>query len=215
MELSNVYSFGIRFMRGEVQFSGLAVWDWDWPCSQEAFERLGGNIKGKDYLSYMLSMGSYEGVPLPLEFLHLYGKRYYDILSIGFGSSLFLVSDRFLEILETNHFTGWKSYPVRLFEKNGTEVFGYNGFSVTGKAGKIDWEQSEVVQIPSPIDKTITYPYYKGIPIDMSKWDGSDIFMAEGCRFYFVTEQVYKVLKKAKITNIEFEKATEFLMSKD
>ena len=49
----------------------------------------------------------------------------------------------------------------------------------------------------------------------MSKWDGSDIFMAEGCWFYFVTEQVYKVLKKAKITNIEFEKATEFLMSKD
>ena len=47
------------------------------------------------------------------------------------------------------------------------------------------------------------------------KWDGSDIFMAEGCRFYFSTEKVYKVLKKAKITNIEFERTTEFLMSKD
>ena len=213
MELSKVYRFGMRFTRGEVQFSGSAKWDW--PCSREVFEKWEGKIVDKSYISYMLSIGSYEGVPFPLEFLHLYGKRYYDILCIGFGSSLFLVSDRFLEVLKTNHFTGWKSYPVRLFEKNGTEVFGYNGFSVTGKAGKIDWEQSEVVQIPGPIDETITFPYYKGIPIDMSKWDGSDIFMAEGCWFYFLTEQVYKVLKKAKITNIVFDKVTEYLCSKD
>ena len=212
MELSKIYRLANKHTRGQVQFDEMA--DWDWPCSQEAFERLGGKIEYKEYLSVMLEMGSYEGIPFPLEFRHLYGKRYYDILHIGYVT-LFLVSDRFLEVLETNHFTGWKSYPVRLFEKNGTEVFGYNGFSVTGKAGKIDWEKSEVVQIPGPIDETITYPYYKGIPIDMSKWDGSDIFMAEGCRFYFSTEKVYKVLKKAKITNIEFERTTEFLMSKD
>ena len=144
---------------------------------------------------------------------HLYGKRYYDILCIGCGSSLFLVSDRFLEVLETNHFTGWKSYPVRLFEKNGTEVFGYNGFSVTGKAGKIDWEKSEVVQIPGPIDETVTYPYYKGALIDMREWDGSDIFMPSNSWRKFITEPVYKALKKAKMTNIKFEKATEILRS--
>ena len=212
VELSEIYEFGSRLTRGEVEFDAME--EWNWSCSAETFKRLGGRIENREYLDAMLTMGSYEGISFPLEFRHKCGKRYYDILHIGYAS-LFLVSDRFLEVLETNHFTGWKSYPVRLFEKNGTEVFGYNGFSVTGKAGKIDWEKSEVVQIPGPIDETITYPYYKGIPIDMSKWDGSDIFMAEGCRFYFSTEKVYKVLKKAKITNIEFERTTEFLMSKD
>lgn len=210
MELSKIYELGNKHTRGQVQFDEMA--DWNWPCSDETFERLGGKIEYKDYVDRMLEMGSYEGIPFPLEFRHLYGKRYYDILHIGYAS-LFLVSDRFLEVLETNHFTGWKSYPVRLFEKNGTEVFGYNGFSVTGKAGKIDWEKSEVVQIPGPIDETVTYPYYKGALIDMSEWDGSDIFMPSNNWGKFITEPVYKALKKAKITNIEFEKATEILRS--
>ena len=210
MELSKIYRLANKHTRGQVQFDEMA--DWNWPCSQEAFERLGGKIEYKEYLSVMLEMGSYEGIPFPLEFRHLYGKRYYDILHIGYVT-LFLVSDRFLEVLETNHFTGWKSYPVRLFEKNGTEVFGYNGFSVTGKAGKIDWEKSEVVQIPGPIDETVTYPYYKGALIDMSEWDGSDIFMPSNSWRKFITEPVYKALKKAKMTNIKFEKATEILRS--
>lgn len=212
MELSKIYRFNSRFTRGEVEFD--AIEDWDSDRLDEALKISKNEIDVRIFLDYKLQIGTYEGIPFPLEFRHKCGKRYYDILHIGYPT-LFLVSDRFLKVLEMNHFTGWKSYPVRLFEKNGMEVFGYNGFSVTGKAGKIDWEQSEVIQIPGPIDRTITYPYYKGIPIDMSQWDGSDIFMAEGKRFYFLTEQVYKVLKKAKITNIKFEKATEFLMSKD
>ena len=210
MELSKIYSLDCRHTRGEVQFDEMT--DWNWPCSAETFERLGGKIEYKDYVDRMLEMGSYEGISFPLEFRHLYGKRYYDILHIGYVT-LFLVSDHFLEVLETNHFTGWKSYPVRLFEKNGTEVFGYNGFTVTGKAGKINWKQSEVVQIPGPIDETVTYPYYKGALIDMSEWDGSDIFMPSNSWRKFITEPVYKALKKAKITNIEFEKATEILRS--
>ena len=210
MELSKIYRFGSRYTRGEVEFD--AVEEWNWSCSAETFKRLGCRIERKEYLDAMLEMGSYEGIPFPLEFRHKCGKRYYDILHIGYAT-LFLVSDRFLEVLETNHFTGWKSYPVRLFEKNGTEVFGYNGFSVTGKAGKIDWEKSEVVQIPGPIDETVTYPYYKGALIDMSEWDGSDIFMPSNSWRKFITEPVYKALKKAKMTNIKFEKATEILRS--
>ncbi len=213
MELSEIYRFGMRLTRGEVQFSGFVEWGWDWPCSQEAFERLGGKIEYKEYISAMLAMGSYEGIPFPLNFSHICGKRYYDILSIGYGSWLFLVSDRFLEVLETNHFTGWKSYPVRLFEKNGTEIFGYNGFSIIGRAGKIDESKCEIVQMPDTWDSSKIKSYYKGTPIDMSEWDGSDIFMPSNNWGKFITEPVYKALKKAKITNIEFEKATEILRS--
>lgn len=211
MELSEIYDLGSRFTRGEVQYE--AIGEWDWNCSADTLVRLGGEIKNKLYVCRMLEMGSYEGVSFPLEFRHLYGKRYYDILCIGCGSSLFLVSDRFLEVLETNHFTGWKSYPVRLFEKNGTEIFGYNGFSVTGKAGKIDWDQCEIVQMPDTWDSSKIKSYYKGTPINMSEWDGSDIFMPSNNWGKFITEPVYKALKKAKITNIEFEKATEILRS--
>ena len=210
VELSEIYEFGSRLTRGEVGFDAME--EWNWSCSAETFKRLGGRIENREYLDAMLTMGSYEGISFPLEFRHKCGKRYYDILHIGYAS-LFLVSDRFLEVLETNHFTGWKSYPVRLFEKNGKEIFGYNGFSVTGKAGKIDWEQCEIVQRPGPIDETVTYPYRKGIPIDMSQWDGSDIFMAINYWGYFITEPVYKALKKAKITNILFQQATESLRS--
>lgn len=210
MELSKIYEFDSRYTRGEIEYE--EVDDWDWPCSADTLARLGGEIKDKLYVCRMLEMGSYEGITFPLEFRQKCGKRYYDILHIG-CPTLFLVSDCFLEVLETNHFTGWKSYPVRLFEKNGTEVLGYNGFSVTGKAGEIDWEQCEIMQLPGPIDETVTYPYRRGTPIDMSQWDGSDIFMANNYWGKFITEPVYKALKKAKITNIEFEKATEILRS--
>ena len=70
-----------------------------------------------------------------------------------------------------------------------------------------------MVQIPGPIDETVTYPYYKGALIDMSEWDGSDIFMPSNSWRKFITEPVYKALKKAKTTNIKFEKATEILRS--
>jgi hypothetical protein len=37
--------------------------------------------------------------------------------------------------LEENQFTGWKIYPIKLFDKKENEVEGYHGLSVTGICG--------------------------------------------------------------------------------
>ena len=64
-----------------------------------------------------------------------YGNKLRDVLECG--TSLFLISDRFKNILIESNLTGWKSYPVLLYDKKGNQIEGYNGFSIIGRAGNM------------------------------------------------------------------------------
>lgn len=194
MKLSDLFSFGDRYSSVTVQMERTREWEWAEP---------GGLREGQ-----MLLTGDYRGAEFPLEFRHYSGKRYDDVLGIGY-SSLYLISDRFREVLEKNNFTGWKCFPVRLFTKKGEEVTGYQGFSVTGRAGRIDREKSEIVYIEYPTG--IQEANYKGVHVDMEQWDGSDIFMPDKWFGIVMTRKVREALLAEKITNIRFENMAEYL----
>ena len=194
MKLSDLYLFTDRYSSVTVQMEQTREWTWAEP---------GGLWEDR-----MLLTGDYRGAEFPLEFRHYSGKRYDDVLGIGYAT-LYLISDRFREVLEKNDFTGWKCFPVKIFTKKGEEVPGYQGFSVTGRAGKIEWEKSEIVYTEAPTGKQVAN--YKGVYVDLEKWDGSDIFIPDKWFGIVMTKEVRDALLAAKITNIRFENMAESL----
>ena len=134
-------------------------------------------------------------IQFPVVFHRIDGKRMRDLLDMRYTGSHFLISERLKSILEENQFTGWKSYPIELYDKKGNPVSGYSGFSVTGHGGRV------------------YYPFNKGwdsVGIDYlgwnpAGWDGSDFFGLDNTRQRLVTEKVMHVLKKNRVDAVDFD----------
>ena len=148
---------------------------------------LHGPESGRDIHHQLLYGDDNGGYPLYIEFPVVYrqseGKRLCDMLDMRFDGQCFLISDRMKQLLEDNGITGWKSYPVLLFDKKGNEVNGYNGFTVSGRGGSMDivpnnhWAEGQ--------------------------WDGSDFFRILP-NYLVITERTKLLLKKNRITSAGF-----------
>ncbi len=145
-----------------------------------------------------LIKGDYSGIEFPVIFKQEYGKKLNDILDTG-HAGLYLISERMRKVLEENNLTGWKVFPIKLYNKKGDEISGYHGFSAAGRCGPTSYEKSEIIekrQVPNgPICQ-----YYKGVFID--NWDGTDFFTPDGTYQTFITKKAAVVMKKNKITNM-------------
>lgn len=151
-------------------------------------------LRDHDRLIY----GDYSGITFPVAFAHVQGIKMRDILDTGWVS-LYLISERLKCLLEENNLTGWKTFQIKLFKKNGVEILGYYGFSIIGRAGFFNFNSSEIVH-KSRTEHAPLRKYYKGLQI--TNWDHSDFFLCQGSKFIFVTSQVSDVLKKYKIDNV-------------
>lgn len=130
------------------------------------------------------------------------GKRMRDILD-NRNVAFYLISDRFRDALEKEGITGWKCYPVEIYDKKGNLVHGYNGFSVTGRAGKMQEYDVPPVELGYDLE---SYGFY----FEYDSWDGSDIFNTENSNFLIVTERFIEVIRKYKITACQFARLTEY-----
>jgi hypothetical protein len=152
---------------------------------------------------WKLIKGQYGGINFPVIFKQKHGKKFNDILDTGW-INLFLISDRMKKILEENKLAGWKTFSIKLYDKKENEIFGYQGFSVTGHCGPINYEKSEIIErrkVPTgPICK-----FYKGEYVNLDTWDRSDFFIPEGTCQILITKEVAEILKKHKITNMLLE----------
>ncbi|UJP65150.1 imm11 family protein [Mongoliitalea daihaiensis] len=158
--------------------------------------------QGKTHAMLLLE-GQFESFKFPIKFKHVSGKRHCDLVGTGWGV-LFLISDRMKLILEENNLTGWKSFPVDIFDETGDKIQNlYHGFSIVGRSGSIDYKKSEVIErrlvSTGPLCK-----YYKGVYPDMDSWDGSDFFLPQNHWGIVITERVKKILTNHKLANIEF-----------
>jgi hypothetical protein len=160
-----------------------------------------------------LLIGDYDGFSFPLTFKHEKQHKSLDIINTG-TASLYLISDRMKSILENNHLTGWKVFPIKLIDKNENEISGYHGFSVFGTCGPITYDKCEIFEkriMPHcPLVK-----YYKGLHIGLDKWDGTDFFLPEGTFWKIITEKTSDVLKKNKITNMRLENLADIELDID
>lgn len=120
------------------------------------------------------------------------------------GGRNFMVSDEVIELLQKNHISGWKTYPVEVYTEEGMLLKGLNGFTITGRCGAVKPSLCEEVIIPPAYKGGPSVPGYKGDPLDLESWDGSDIFILEHTCYKYVTEKVQKILSKLTYSNVAF-----------
>lgn len=190
MDLSNLYIFGSTFSQTPICVSNEKL-NWETNCR--------------------IVKGDYTGVDLPVIFKQSSGKKWTDILSPN-SISMYVVSQRFIELLEKTDITGWKSYPVKILDKEEKEIRGYVGFSILGRSGAVDYSKSGVYEKQLVPNGTKT-KYYKGLYIDLSQWDGSDFFIPESTLNIIISEKVRQLIKKHKITNTDIQNLAEYEIS--
>jgi len=179
------YALGERFTRGTFRVHAL------------------GELPGGDPLG--LTRGEIS-TQEPVCFHHDEGSRLKD--HIGTTQALLhLVSDRFVGVLEG--FSGWRAYPVEVYDKDGELVPGYHGLAMTGRCGPIDDDLSPVMVLPPPVPQGKAMPHRIGIRFWPETWDGSDLFMPEGRGWVLVTQEVRDALTAAKITGIDLDRISE------
>lgn len=153
-----------------------------------------------------LSFGSFsnEDIEFPIIFREQLesGKRFRDILD-NRTISLYLISDRFKNILQSSGLTGWKCYPIELYDKFGHSIRGYHGLSIIGKAGKMKKHKTPPMDLGYSPN---SYGYY----FDVTAWDGSDIFNPKDSNFMLVTKSFIDTLVKHKITSCEYIQLTNY-----
>ncbi len=147
--------------------------------------------------------GDYENILFPILFKQESGKRLDNMLNTG-TVSIYLISDRFKNLLIDNAFTGWKSCPVKIIDLQGNVIEGYSGLSITGKCGSIDYGKSEVIEKPFGSSGNME-KYYKGLYVVLDEWDGKDFFLPENNMGIMITERVAKAINANRFTNIAVE----------
>lgn len=186
------YSFGSKFLSSTFQAHAIGL-----------------NNKGGDglYEYHKLLLGNYEGINFPVVFKQEGGKKISDILDTG-TATLFLISDLLKDTFEEHSFSGWKTFPVTVLNYKEEEVAGYHGFSITGRCGEVDYSKCEIIE-KQMVPNAPAMKYYKGIHVDLDKWDGSDFFIPEKYFGIIVSQKVRDVLMDIKATNVELVKLTE------
>jgi len=159
---------------------------------------------------WRLILGNYEGISLPVKFKQQSGKKLRDILDTGWPS-LYLISDHLKNILLTSGLTGWKTFEVQVFDSKSHPINGYHGFSITGRAGILNFSESTIIEkklVPNgPLSK-----YYKGFYFDLDEWDKSDFFLPSKYYGIYISEKAFKILSKEKITNLSLGAIDEIEM---
>jgi hypothetical protein len=161
----------------------------------------------RDFDPYALGRGEW-APPAPLAFTRRQGKRPYDVVGTS-NAAVVLVSDRFVEVLSDNGFTGWKTFPVVVRADEGSEMGGLNGLQLTGRAGPIRDDLSEEVILPPPTPQGKAMPHLKGLYFEPGSWDGSDVFAPGESAFFVAREPVVDALRAAGVTNLQAERLTD------
>ncbi len=144
-----------------------------------------------------------------IRFHHQAGKRVCDVIWTGFVAVV-LVSRRFRDVLRREGFTGWSTYPVKVYDHEDNELSGYTGLAVTGRAGAVDHSRSKKVW-RRRIKGGPRLQRYVGMFIENDEWDGSDLFQMAGRSTKLVTERVKEALQaELKIPNTEFDQLSTF-----
>ena len=96
-----------------------------------------------DYLFH----NEFEGAKFPIVFRQKKGyggNKLVDFLNLS-STTFGPVSDRVVDLLRDGGFTGWDTYPIEVFLKDGSRLPGYRGLMVTG--GKCDTDISLSEQV--------------------------------------------------------------------
>jgi hypothetical protein len=144
--------------------------------------------------------------PMPIPcFRPARGRKWLDCLA---GGTIILISERFKQVLEESHITGWKPFEIRLVGRDGNPINGYYWLKVTGKCGPLDASRGRIVERPTMSGNGLI-KVHVGDYFAENSWDGSDIFRPAKSGFTFVTEKTKDIIYGNCITNARLERITE------
>ena len=156
--------------------------------------------KSKEFTD-LLAYGDYDNMlPLIWKQDRNYGNKLRDVLYCG--QSLYLISDRFKSILNESGLTGWKTYPILLYDKKGSRIDGYNGFSITGRGGNMHKFDSPPIELGYS-------PKSDGYYLKFEAWDGSDIFRVFP-HHIIITKRFAEALITHKVSGIDIDRLTDY-----
>jgi hypothetical protein len=151
----------------------------------------------------------------PVMYRRLSGKNAYDFVYTS-SLSVRLISRRVEDLLRVNGFTGWTTFPARLFGVRHIELEGYSGLSITGRCGPIDPRKGALRAWPtnhlknkhaneatlSCYDRPTTpFSTLVGTYFDENTWDGSDLFLPGDWSSVFITQQVRDAFTNANMVH--------------
>ena len=160
---------------------------------------------GDDRLTFEQVKEFGSGAPLPQEPIRLRGYMGRQVMDVLWTGSLwFCVSSRVIELLSEHGITGWSTFPVEVYDHQGEPLPGYHGFAITGPTCRRDKSRSQIVAKPPPVPQGEGFDVYRGLYFDENQWDGSDFFWVDRSGGRVVTERVYRLFKRNKISNVRF-----------
>ena len=155
-----------------------------------------------------LRTGRLQGGPLRVA-RHQYqgGAR---LLDVVWAELLPLISPRLQALLAESPLSGWTTYPVVL-EQDLSALRGYRALGITGRCRRVAFIEDE----RHVVERGDGYAVVKGLEIDMSTWDGADLFMGSDSGFVIATDRVRQLFKRAKIGNVSFVPAEDVTLTVD
>ena len=120
-----------------------------------------------------------------------------------------ILSRRVIDLLEKNRFTGWDTYPVTVYGKDGSVAPNYAGLHIVGRCGPIIPERSGRVMKQMPGRHGRLVEFRVGWCFDETTWDGSDFFMASNYGGEWIHERVKQCFEDAHVSNVNFRRLDE------
>jgi hypothetical protein len=146
-----------------------------------------------------LLRGVYNEINFPLIFQQEYGELLTDILGTG-HCNLYLISDKFKKTLEENNLTGWKTYPIILFDKQGQKIPNYHGLSISGRCSKEDFSESKIIE-KKFVEKGPIVKFYKGLKVTPDT--EVDFFMPPVSLTIYLSKNAALILQKNKLKHLK------------
>jgi hypothetical protein len=181
-EISNFYELSDPFNKNALRLTVRGYSDW--VTSDFAYSL----FRGTKYPDKAISLGGYMGGQ----------EANFMWTDLVFMS---VISSSIQTLLMQNDITGWKTYPVEVFDRKGMPLPEYHGFSVIGKECRRNRSRSQVLT-KQAVPSGEPFEVYKGMYFFEEDWDGSDIFLVQN-NMVVVTERVRNLFKKSKVTNVK------------
>jgi len=119
-----------------------------------------------------------------------------------------IVHHRLTDLWAKEQLSGWGTYPVEVFDKDGRVCHDYAGITVTGRCGVVDLSQSRIELREYPGGHS---PEFVGHFFDPESWDGSDFCvpvpdqLGRSSLRRVVSSGVSRSLRHGKVRNVLLE----------
>jgi hypothetical protein len=145
----------------------------------------------------------------PLSWRPASGRTACDLIGTTWAI-LYLISPRFIRVLQDSRSRGWTSFPIRSSRLLGNRLKGYAGLSVMGRCGLVREDQCQKVKRAPIVTGGAPFEAHVGLFFDPASWDGSDVFCPLQYGGILVTDRVKQAIEAANLTNVRFVRASEY-----